>query len=246
MGRMNSIQRISAQSLMMQHSPRGKNAHEKSPDKSLTDLLREHRQTTTPSRRTTPPPIVSPLCSPTAEKKQEPLVMEEQEMENEMLSSDHTPTAQREATDDGTIPMEIIVIGESPGVKDAADGYRAIGGADIMKLEEAPQVEQYETREHVQQLLEASKEEIETLSKYIKKSKKRVQALVIHNTAMLDKLKAIAKRDEAIVDTHTSLKQEITLLKACLFLSMIFVMCGGRPEFIALLVFGWAFADLFV
>jgi hypothetical protein len=201
MGQMNSIQRISAQSLMMVQ-PRGKHPREK-PVRSLSlrDLLREHSQTS--------PSIPSPL-SPT-EKKQEPLTILV-EHETESLSLD--PTARRKATD-VMIPMEITVIDDS-GVHDDS---RAIG-ADIMN--------------------------VEALSKDLKKSRKKVDELMMHNKAILDKLRKIIKKNEATVDAQALLKQEITLLKACLFLSMIFVMCGGRAEFIALIVFGWAFADVFV
>jgi hypothetical protein len=215
LGRMNSIQRISARSLMMIR-PKGKNAEDKS-GRSLRGLLQEHSQPT--------PSFLSPT-----EMKQELTVVEEHE--TEILSSD--PTARTEATE-GMIPMEVTVIDES-GFN---DHYRGIG-AD-MKLDEA----QYEAREYFQQL-KASKEEVETLSKDLKKSKKQLQELIIHNKTMLDHVKTITKKDEATFDTHAMLKQEITLLKACLFLSMIFVMCGGRAEIIALVVLGWTFADVFV
>jgi hypothetical protein len=217
MGRMNSIQRISAQSLMMLQ-PRGENSCEKSADRSLRELLREHSQT--------PISILSPLFP--IEKKQESSVIEEQE--TNILSSD--PTARREAAE-GMIPIEITVIDESGGMD---DDYRAIGGVD-MKLNEA----QYEAREYFQPL-KSSKDEVKTLSKDLKKSREQVQALTILNKAMLDKLKA----NEANVDTYAILKQENTLLKTCFFLSMIFVMCGGRTEFIALVICGWTFADAFV
>ena len=216
MGQMNSIQRISAQSLMMLR-PRGKNIHEKPGGRSpsLRDLLREHTMQSTPS--------ISPPLSPT-EKKQEPSMILLLEQETEILPSD--PTARREATE-VMIPTEINLIDEF-GVEDDCKAT----GADMI-LDEARH-------------LEASKVDLETLRKNLKKSRKQVQALIIHNKAMLDKLVMITKKDEATSDTHAILKQEITLLKACLFLSMIFVMCGGRAEFIALVVFGWTIADVFV
>jgi hypothetical protein len=195
------------------------------------DLLREHSQPT--------PSIVSPpsTSSASTEKKQEPSVILD-EQEKDILSSD--ATARTEDIDVMLVPVEVTVISDESGVK---DDYRAIRRTD-MKLDSMGQ--EYEAREQYFQQIKASKDEVKTLSKQLKKSKKRVQELILHNTTMLDQLKAITKKEEATVDTHAMFKQEITLLKTCLFLSMIFVMCGGRAEFIALVVFGWAVADVFI
>jgi hypothetical protein len=132
----------------------------------------------------------------------------------------------------GQIPFEVTVVEEHAGV------------SAFVQMDQRLEQAEMEAQEYRQQLM-ATQSLLDVISTDLRKERLRVQDLIYQNKRLLTEVMASAGKDEATKHTETMMKQEMLLLKICLFLSMVFVMCGGRPIFLALVVVLWTFVDIF-
>jgi hypothetical protein len=132
----------------------------------------------------------------------------------------------------GQIPFEVTVVEEH------------FGGSAYVQMDQRLEQAEMEAQEYRQQLM-ATQSLLDVISTDLRKERSRVQDLIYQNKRLLTEVMASAGKDEATMHTETMMKQEMLLLKICLFLSMVFVMCGGRPIFLALVVVLWTFVDIF-
>ena len=92
--------------------------------------------------------------------------------------------------------------------------------------------------------MKTTQEVVDCLTRDLHKSRSMCCDLINQNKILLNELKAQAGVDDATRDTYELMKQEMIFLKTCLFLSMVFVMCGGRADFLALIVLVWTCVDV--
>ncbi len=133
--------------------------------------------------------------------------------------------------DDVPVPNEVTII--PTGDDEARDQWQS----------DTRQVMQVEVEEYRQQLA-VTQTLIDKLTMDLKKSRLQVAELINHNGLLLDELKAAAGKDNAILEEHRLLKQELYMLKACLFLGALFICCGGRADVIGIVAFVWMLADV--
>jgi hypothetical protein len=138
---------------------------------------------------------------------------------------------------------------------------------DAMELERLEVVERL-SQQYLQQL-ESTQEMVERLSNDLFKSKSQVQILLNalnskqatpqpqqqqggnpNSTTTADQAAPLQQPPpppQGEEDAQlTTIKREMTMLKAGVALSMMFVMCGGRAELIAIVVIVWVGSDFFL
>ena len=256
--RLSSVQRISARSLLKVW--RGNNSASSSrasPKQSLKRLLRDH------SNQVPPAPVSSVLDSPTA-----PISVDDHSPHptaEEMASLDHCSFHDVESPPEVTrqqphqerttairtpprskIPREVTVVLDTSSSSPASHlGVAANSSAEDIEMETRFLLDTAETeaREYKMQL-KAVQEMLDVMAKELRRERNRVQDLIFQNKLLLDELQCISGKDQASLDTHEMMKQEMFFLKLCLILSGVFIMCGGRPSFLAILVLLWFAADI--
>ena len=102
---------------------------------------------------------------------------------------------------------------------------------------------QEEAKKYLQQLNDAQGL-VDLLSSELNKSQQQVAALIKHNTRLLDELKKVNSKEGVNVEDHRMLRQELYILKGCLFLGALWIWCGGRADVIGMLAFVWILADV--
>lgn len=177
------------------------------------------------------------VCNPTSSEtlEEDPTVQDNQAIEKPSAEVFSGPVKsiswdQRDST---TVPNEVTIY----SVDD--DASRDRGQRDNY-MSHALQVERDEYREQLQ----LTKSRMEQLAMDLKKSRMQVAELINHNGRLLDELKAAAGKDDVTLEEHRLLRQELYMLKACLFLGAVFICCGGRADVIGIAAFVWIVADV--
>ena len=99
-----------------------------------------------------------------------------------------------------------------------------------------------EAREYQYQLKNANSL-LDELTSDLNKSRRQVSELINHNTILLEELKNVASRDMMSGEEHRMLRQEMNMLKGCLFFGAIVVVFGGRVYLFALVALVWLVVD---
>ena len=110
---------------------------------------------------------------------------------------------------------------------------------------EINEVSQVEALEYLHQLQDTQRL-VDQLTMGLSRSRSQAAELLKHNSLLLEELKAVAGKDEATLEEHQMIRQEMMVLKGCLFLGALFIGCGGRADVIGILAFVWLVADAFV
>lgn len=130
-----------------------------------------------------------------------------------------------------TVPNEVSIL--PLGDDEVRDQWQS-DTREAMKVE----VEEY------RQQLQATQKMVDKLTTDLKKTRLQASQLLNHNGLLLEELKAAAGKDDATSEEHRLLKQELYMLKACLFLGALFICCGGRADVIGIAAFVWVIADV--
>ena len=268
--RLSSVQRISARSILKVWSG-GKNTNNSGSPRSsprsatkpsLKRLLRDHQVPRVPEI-----PVVEQLPdSPTApisvddhsphptssvddssfhdvEESAPPEAIQTPQLQdnNEVTSTAMVISTPPRPSD--KIPREVTVVVEGPASPASHLGVAGVAvtdGDDVVAIETSAEIE---AREYKSQL-QAAQELLDQITLELRRERNRVQDLIFQNKVLLDELQCVSGKDQASVDTHDMMKQEMFFLKLCLFLSGVFIMCGGRPSFLAILVLLWFAVDI--
>lgn len=163
------------------------------------------------------------------------------EDDNSLLAPEILPglakSTSTDPDDDCAVPTEVTILGPH----DANDGGKDQTEADE-KLKEQSQIE---VREYRQQLHD-TQNLVDHLTMDLNRARLQVAELIKHNTRLLEELKAVAGKDSASLDEYRMLRQELMILKGCLFFGALFIFWGGRADIIAILAFVWILAEIFV
>ena len=174
---------------------------------------------------------LSQIPSP-ASLPDEKVVKQVSDKDTDSVTSGETSSAESEQ--EHHIPLEVQVFSESSFCEGdyTPQVHERVAHAEMMAQEYFLQ-------------LRAAQELADSLSKELTTSKNQVHNLMIQNQRLLNELKAVAGKDDATVEADVMINQEMTWLKTSLFFSMVFVLCGGKPSFIILLVVLWTAVDIF-
>jgi hypothetical protein len=136
--------------------------------------------------------------------------------------------------DGWTVPTEVTVI-EQEGDDRAKE--RGIEGENVREVTEA------EVRAYLQQIQDTQKlADQRTMN--LNRSRLQVAELIKHNSRLLKELKAATGKDDVTLEEHRMMKQELSILKACLFFGALWIWFGGRADAIGIVAFVWMMADV--
>lgn len=118
---------------------------------------------------------------------------------------------------------------------------------DIAKESSTPKENTKVNSEEVQEYLrelQDTRNLTDQLTTDLQQSKNRVAVLMKQNASLLEKLKEAAGNDNATMEEHRMMKQELYTLKAALFCGAVWIWFGGRADVIGIVAFVWILADV--
>ena len=133
--------------------------------------------------------------------------------------------------DTWVVPIEVSVIEDEAGhgAFDTVEGTRVVSQA--------------EAREFLQQI-EYTQKLVDQRTMDLNRSRLQVAELIKQNSRLLRELKAACGQDEATTEEQRMVRQELNMLKVCLFLGTLWIWCGGRADVIGIVAFVWMMADV--
>jgi hypothetical protein len=196
---------------------------------STTSKPRASKSTTTTTTTTMLSPIQTMITN------EYPNVIEE---DNSLFAPEILPGLVKSTSSDQydgfSVPLEVTVI-------DTGD-HRAKDEHSIAR-EDRRVVSETEVREYLQQI-EDTQKLVDQRTMDLNRSRLQVAELIKHNGRLLKELKASSGKDDLSLEEHRMMKQELIMLKACLFFGALWIWLGGRADVIGVVAFVWMLADV--
>jgi hypothetical protein len=159
--------------------------------------------------------------------------------EPELLAQSTIECSSHDEHESNAFPVEVTVIDDYCSEKISTPPRKYFSNHRVKRLE----VAEAEATVYLKQL-HSTQEFLDILTRDLNKSRGQVAELINQNTILLEELKAVAGKDDASLESHRMMRQELIMLKGCLFFSAIFVFCGGRASLLLLVAAIWMVADL--
>jgi hypothetical protein len=137
------------------------------------------------------------------------------------------------------VPAEVTVIDDSSAEERSTPPRRYFSNQRVKRLE----IAEADARVYLNQL-QSTQEFLDILTRDLNKSRGQAAELINQNTVLLEELKAVTGQDDASLESHRMMRQELYMLKGCLLFCAIFLLCGGRADLLVLVAAVWMVADL--